>query len=111
MGCGILMRARLWRFISGVGGETGLLLVGPHICQLACLKHAYILSLLVGSLIAVAPICLLACWECPLSRMGFPIRLKHKKVEIGQEKIILIEVKGKLSARAVVKEKKLGWLS
>ena len=63
MGCGVLMRARLWRFISGVGDEAGPLLAGKHIHRLACLEHPYILSLLAGLLLVVAHICWLACLE------------------------------------------------
>ena len=43
-----------------------------------------------------------------LSRTGFLIRLKSNKVEIGQERTLLIDVKQKLSERAVVKERRLG---
>ena len=46
-----------------------------------------------------------------LSRTGFPIRLKHRKVEIGQEKMLWIDVERKLSVRAVVKERRLRRLS
>jgi len=43
-----------------------------------------------------------------LSRMGFPTRLKSKRVEIGKEKMSRMIVKEKLSERAVVKERRLG---
>ena len=39
--------------------------------------------------------------------MGFPTRLKSKKVKIGKEKTSRIIVKEKLSERAVVKERRL----
>jgi len=39
--------------------------------------------------------------------MGFPTRLKSKKVEIGKEKTSRMIVKEKLSERAVVKERRL----
>jgi len=38
--------------------------------------------------------------------MGFPTRLKSKKVEIGKEK--MSQRKKKLSERAVMKERRLG---
>src|SRR5882724_1582861 len=63
MGCGVLMRARLWRFISGVGEEAGPLVVGPHICWLECLECPYIVSLLAGPLIVGPHICRVACLE------------------------------------------------
>jgi len=63
MGCSVLMRARLWRFISGVGGEAGPLIAGMHICQLARLEHPYIVGLLAGPLIAGPHIRRLACLE------------------------------------------------
>jgi len=41
-----------------------------------------------------------------LSRTGFLIQLKSNKVEIGQERMF----KQKLSERAVMKERRLGWV-
>ena len=46
-----------------------------------------------------------------LSRTGFPTQLKCKKVEVGQEKTLWIDIEGKLSARAVAKERRLRRLS
>jgi len=43
-----------------------------------------------------------------LSRTGFPIQLKSKEVEIGNEKMSQMIIKEKLSERAVVKENGLG---
>jgi len=43
-----------------------------------------------------------------MSRMGFLIRLKSKKVRINEEKTSQMIVKEKLSERAVMKENGLG---
>jgi len=40
--------------------------------------------------------------------MGFPTRLKSKKVEIGKEKMSQMIIKEKLSERAVMKDRRLG---
>src|SRR5882672_9433042 len=47
----------------------------------------------------------------PLSRTGFPTQLKSKWVGIGQERTSGVNVKERLSKRAVVKEKRLGKVS
>ena len=48
--------------------------------------------------------------DTQVSRMCFLTRLKCKKVRIDREKTSQMSIRRRLSERAVVKEKKLGWV-
>jgi len=49
-------------------------------------------------------------WMRVLSRMDFPFQLKCKMVEINVDMMSRVTVRERLSKRAVMKEKGLGWV-